>query len=146
MSLVKPVVQPSATGCPSYTETLPCQAASAARARRLVTAALSAWRLDALVDAGVLVVTEFVANSVQHTSCRFVRVTVIRPTPGAVRIAVTDKSSKRPVRCHPCDADEHGRGLAIVDAVSASTGTDFFNWGKRQWAQIVLPAGQRAGH
>jgi len=143
MSLVKPVVQSSATGCPSYTETLPCHAVSAARARRLVAAALTAWRLDNLVDTGVLVVTEFIANSAQHTPCRFVRVTVTRSTSDTVRIAVTDKSTELPVRRCAGGLEEQGRDLALVAAVSQETGTDTFRWGKRQWAQIGANAASR---
>jgi len=132
-----PPVLCAGIGHPAYTETLPCEAASARRARALVTTALSVWHLEALTDAGALVVTELIANCVRHTDCRAVRVTITRTTPGRVRIAVTDKSTAEPVARTAAGTDEHGRGLAVVAALAEGAGTDTFTWGKRIWADLV---------
>ncbi|WP_455354398.1 radical SAM protein [Streptomyces sp. SYSU K217416] len=138
MTTTPHVVQSSAIGSPAYTETMSCTPQSARKARVLVSLALSAWDLDALVDAGKLIVSEFVGNAVEHTDCNSLRVTVTRLAPDRVRIAVIDKSSRKLALREAADDDEGGRGLAIVAAVAEDTGTDNFSWGKRVWAELRL--------
>ncbi|MEU1667945.1 ATP-binding protein [Streptomyces sparsogenes] len=135
-------VRPSATGRPSYSETMVCEAASAIRARRLVQAACTAWALPDLATPAALIVSELVTNAVVHSGCRCLRVTVSRPGPHWVRVAVTDKSPVLPTpRAVEAD-DENGRGLAIVEAVSDRWGTDRLPWGKRVWAELRVGRGQ----
>ena len=124
------------TGHPGYTKTLACEAASVAAARRLVRTAFSAWQLDHLADDGALIVSELMANSVQHTECRNVRVIVTRPAPDLVRVAVVDTSRVLPARRSASDTDTDGRGLAIVEAVADRWGVDLLRWGKRAWAEL----------
>ncbi|WP_030549300.1 ATP-binding protein [Streptomyces albus] len=124
------------TGCPGYSETLPCEPKSAAAARRLVRAALAAWGMEDLADDGVLVVSELVSNAVRHARSHAIRVTVTRPGPTRVRIGVVDKSARTPVVREPGDEDEGGRGLALVGALAEDWGTDTLPWGKRVWAQL----------
>ncbi len=144
MELMNSVAESAGTGCPAYTETLPCEPASARRARRLVHAALAVWGLEALNDAAGLVVTELVANSAQHTAGHDLRAAVTRLSPNRVRIAVIDKSTAQPVVRVPTETDEHGRGLGIVTALSSATGTERIGSGKQVWADIAAPEeGQR---
>ncbi|MBL1112608.1 ATP-binding protein [Streptomyces sp. 110] len=131
--------RPAATGRPAYSQSLPCEAESAIRARRLVRAACTAWGLADLAEAGALIVSELVANAVAHSGSRCLRVTVSRPGPRRVRVAVIDKSRTYPVRRTPSAEDENGRGLAIVEAISARWGTDGLPWGKRVWAELRTP-------
>jgi anti-sigma regulatory factor (Ser/Thr protein kinase) len=129
--------QPAATGRPAYTQTFPCEPESARRARLLVAIALGAWDLACLADAGKLIVSELVANSVEHTACHHIRVTISRPAQDRVRIAVIDKDTREPTPRAASEEDEHGRGLFIVTALAADTGTDRFRWGKRVWADLL---------
>jgi anti-sigma regulatory factor (Ser/Thr protein kinase) len=124
------------TGHPGYSETLPCTAASAEGARKLVRAALATWNLDALTEDAALIVTELVANAVQHTRSHHIRVTVTRPETTLVRIQVTDRSKDRPRARHADDVDENGRGLDLVAALTARWGTDVLPWGKRVWGEL----------
>ncbi|MFD0315511.1 ATP-binding protein [Streptomyces flavalbus] len=125
------------TGHPGYTETLPCEEASASAARRLVRTALTAWGLDGLADDGCLIVSELVTNSLEHTACRNVRVTVSRPAPGWVRVAVVDKAHlSLPAMRTASAADTGGRGLVVVETLSDRWGTDLLGWGKRVWAEL----------
>lgn len=137
------VSRAAAISPPVYTETLPRRPESASRGRRLTVAALSAWGLSELEDAGNLIVSELVANAVEHTACPSIRVTVSRPAPGRVRIAVTDTSSQVPTPGTPSDEDEHGRGLLVVASLAADAGTDLLRRGKRVWAELVTEENQR---
>ncbi|MGP3926850.1 ATP-binding protein [Streptomyces sp. 8N616] len=130
------------TGHPGYAETLPCAAESAAPARALVRTALATWGLDDLVEAGVLVVTELVANSAVHTNTRSLRVTITRPTAAFVHIAVVDKSKHAPEFRMAGEGDENGRGLAIIEALTWRWGTDRLRWGKRVWAELKCGASE----
>lgn len=132
----------SPTGHPGYTQTMPCMAESAETARRLVRTALAVWDLEQLVDDGTLVVTELVANAVQYTRCRLIRVSVSRPDENFVRIGVVDKSRVLPVRRVPDDNDVRGRGLTLVEALTTRWGSDRLPWGKRVWGELACKADQ----
>jgi hypothetical protein len=138
-------VRPRATGHPGYNVTLPCEEATAEKAKRLVRTALSAWELDHLADAASLIVCELIANAVRHTSSRSIRVQIDRPSPGWVRLAVVDKSSRPPELCKPEETEERGRGLLLVDALADRWGYDLMGsnpqpWGKRCWAELRTDA------
>ncbi|MGR8012213.1 ATP-binding protein [Streptomyces hypolithicus] len=142
MTMTHASVHASATGHPAYTETVPCRPESARKARILVCLALSTWHLDALSDDGKLIVSEFVGNTVKHTGCHSLRVTVTRLADDRVRIAVIDKSPKKAVARADGSEDESGRGLVVVAALASNTGTDTFTWGKRTWAELCLVTAQ----
>ncbi len=88
------------------------------------------------------IVSELVANTVDHTRCRLIRVTIRRLTNGAVRISVADKCRVTPELGRPDDDQEGGRGLLLVDAMSWRWGYDRKPWGKVVWAE--LRDGERA--
>ncbi|WP_246144550.1 ATP-binding protein [Actinacidiphila oryziradicis] len=96
--------------------------------------ALAAWGLERLLDDGILIVTELVANAVQHTEGRRIRVSISSPSENYVRIGVVDKSRTMPVRRVADDNDVRGRGLALVDALTSRWGTDRVPWGKASGA------------
>lgn len=124
------------TGHPGYSETLPRAPQSAAVARRFVRTVLAVWGLEHLGDDGTAIITEMVANAVQHTRCDHIKVSVFRPAPEYVRIAVTDRDRTLPV-CREADDDEEGgRGLVLVAALAERWGTDCFPWGKRVWGDL----------
>ncbi|MFG2322890.1 ATP-binding protein [Streptomyces sp. NPDC048568] len=122
------------------TETLPRRAESAATGRRIVRAALRGWELGDLVDTAELVVTELIANAVQHARYGVVRLTVRCTEDGGVHVAVTDRSHQVPVLRQPGPAAQTGRGLAIVDSLAARWGHDPLPWGKRVWAELRGPS------
>ncbi|MFE4666629.1 ATP-binding protein [Streptomyces sp. NPDC056716] len=125
------------TGHPPCTQTFPSEPETAGRARRLVATALETWGLSELADNGRVIVSELVANSVEHTACRYLRVSVTRLAPDRVRIAVLDGNCQEPVPRVASETDEEGRGLLLVAALSDTTGTDLFPRGKRVWSELA---------
>ncbi|MFB7741918.1 ATP-binding protein [Streptomyces sp. NPDC056132] len=133
--------RPSGAAMPRYTEVWPREPESAHRARLLVSARLRAWGSVELADAGMLIVSELVANAVDHTPYRLIRVVVQRPALHLVRIGVADASRAVPeLRC-PGEGAERGRGLVLVDALSWRWGYDRWPWGKVVWAELRLGGG-----
>ncbi|MFC8566828.1 ATP-binding protein [Streptomyces sp. NPDC057245] len=129
---------------PAYSQSLPRTAASAARARRLVGLALEVWGLTGVRDAAELVVSELLANAVQHARRETVRVIVTRLAANEVRVAVVDLSRERHVLRTADAAQESGRGLEIVEALSLGRwGVDPMPWGKRVWADLAVEWGPR---
>ncbi|MEV0016725.1 ATP-binding protein [Streptomyces tendae] len=133
---MSPRLMHAADGTEVRTQTLPREAESAAIGRRIVHRALEDWALEDLTYAAELVVTELIANAVQHARFACLRVTVRHLEPRLVRVAVTDRSHAEPVlRPHMAYAEE-GRGLALVDALTVGWGHDPLPWGKRVWADV----------
>ncbi|MBO0804013.1 MAG: ATP-binding protein [Nocardiopsaceae bacterium] len=115
---------------------------SARTARRLTRNTFRSWGLAALAEDAETIVGEFVANAVTHAAwastdrpdsdCLGLR--LLRRT-GEVICAVLDPSDDAPVLKTPDCADEVGRGLQMVDALS-----DIWGWspvagrGKAVWA------------
>ncbi|MEU7313601.1 ATP-binding protein [Streptomyces sp. NPDC007083] len=133
-------IRPNAIGVPGYSETWPCEAGSVSRARSLVRAALSAWGFDHLIEDGTLVVSELVSNSVQHTSCRLVRVSITLATHQRVRIAVSDKSLSLPepnLLEDDAEESEAGRGLLLVETLADHWDVEPHRWGKTVWADLL---------
>ncbi|MEU5066673.1 ATP-binding protein [Streptomyces virginiae] len=132
----------AAVGSPAYTETLPCEAASAPEARGLAGYALHVWGVyDEAYEDVALVVTELVANAVRHAATApTIRVRVQHVRPGAVYVAVIDRSTALPVRVAAGNEGERGRGLALVHAVASAWGCDPMPWGKRVWAEVPYAA------
>ncbi|MFI6663346.1 ATP-binding protein [Streptomyces sp. NPDC050523] len=130
--------QPRPTGHPEYSETLPGLEESAAAARKLVRVALAAWHLEPLIDSGVLIVTELVANAVRHTKSRSIRIVVSKPCRHFVRIGVVDKARVMPAMVKPGgDLPTSGRGLLLIDALAERWGTDVHDWGKQVWGELL---------
>jgi hypothetical protein len=105
-------------GDPGYTVTMPCLAVHAAAARHFVRFVVGAWGLDDLADDSALLVTELMANAVEHTASGLVRVSITLPGKQRVRIIVTERSRNPPVLRKAEAHDEHGRGLALLDSVT----------------------------
>lgn len=114
---------------------LPPRAASATRARELVTAQCASWGLESICDDIALVVTELVANAVRHAGTD-IEITIL-PIDHGVRLEVRDGST-RPLRPRPALAsDEGGRGLLLVDALATRYGVEGEPEGKRVWVELV---------
>ncbi|MGW8360169.1 ATP-binding protein [Streptomyces wedmorensis] len=136
-SLVVTAATSCPTGHPAYSQTLPREARSAAVARRLVRTALALWGMDSLTEDATLVITELVANAVDHSRLPSIRVTVSRPTPNGIRLGVVDRSRTVPtLRTDPEDDQLRGRGLILVNTLTNSWGTELYRWGKQVWAEL----------
>jgi len=141
---------PSAVGCP-----LSRGPQSARAARRLTRSTLREWGLSSLAEDAETIVGEFVANAVTHAAvgdagdawgaggagpadrkptAENMGLRLLRRS-GEVICAVLDPSDVAPVLKTPGGAEEAGRGLQMVDALS-----DVWGWspvtgrGKAVWA------------
>jgi anti-sigma regulatory factor (Ser/Thr protein kinase) len=108
---------------------------SARAARQLIEAALQRWGDDDSTEVAALLTTELVTNAIVHARTDFAL--RVATDPGRLRVAVSD-SSRDPPRLIPIgDTEEHGRGLHLVDALSASWGVDWTPDGKVVWFELV---------
>ena len=107
---------------------------AAARARRFVVEALTEWEMPDLADDAVLAASELVTNAVLHggppVELR------LAPVPGGVRVEARDGSRVSPVRPLPTTETMTGRGIALVEAVSARWGVDPLPDGKAVWCEV----------
>jgi anti-anti-sigma regulatory factor/anti-sigma regulatory factor (Ser/Thr protein kinase) len=116
---------------------LPPVPGSVVEARDLLGEACREWRLEHLGPRAATVLTELVANSVLHAATRIEL--SIRRSSRYLHLAVRDYSV-RPARLvgPGGPADQAGRGLLIVDALTAAWGCTSTVDGKVTWASIVL--------
>ncbi|MGW0699836.1 SpoIIE family protein phosphatase [Streptomyces sp. NPDC002867] len=109
-------------------------------ARRFTARTLRSWDVRDEVDVALLVVSELVTNAIAHTRGE-VRLNLTLSA-DRLRIAVNDASPRSPVK--PANVDWEatgGRGLLIVEAMSAAWGSVPLSGGKQVWAEIpVTPA------
>src|SRR5579859_1387053 len=95
-------------------------------ARFHVRAALAFHELDMYADDAAIVTSELVSNAVQHVSDdggKMIGVTLARAgSPVAVTVVVSDSSPEGPVKRDTPAGSERGRGLQIVEALSAHWG------------------------
>jgi anti-sigma regulatory factor (Ser/Thr protein kinase) len=113
-------------------------------ARHFVTSVLTKWHMEALADTAELVTSELASNAVQHARLAAFRVSIERLDDQHVKVAVIDRSTAPPVRQFAADDEDHGRGLALVEAISQRWGTDRMRWGKRVWADLRSPSAVEA--
>jgi anti-sigma regulatory factor (Ser/Thr protein kinase) len=103
-------------------------------ARRAVTAVLAGWgfRDESWLDSAAIVVSELVTNAVRHGGgCVELRVEC---HDHRVTLSVADGSSVVPRRRDP--DDQGGRGLALIEAMSAGWGVQDHQGGKRVWVEL----------
>ena len=117
---------------------LPADSTAPRRARALLRAATEDWGLDDdLYQDAAMVVTELVANAVDHAGTGST-LTVDLDDRG-LRVAVRDGRADCAPRPRPVDPTApRGRGLQMIDALTASWGVVMHADGKTVWA--VLPA------
>ncbi len=113
-------------------------------ARSRVRAALSVHGLADYVDDAVIITSELVTNAIQHAGAdgtATIGVTLARTwNPAAVTVTVSDSSPQGPVRRGTSAGSEQGRGLQIVEALSAHWGWHQEGSGKAIFAVLALEA------
>ena len=106
---------------------------SAVAARRFVHEALDGWGCEER-DAVLVCTDELVTNAIVHVSSD-IEVVVCRRA-DVIRVEVHDASPRPPLRrVHRPDADS-GRGLQVVEALSARWGVDPAAGGKVVWFEV----------
>jgi anti-sigma regulatory factor (Ser/Thr protein kinase) len=116
------------------TREFPAAARSAQDARRFVASALRGWGDERLAFDVALVVTELATNALTHSGSAFV--VGVSVMAREARVWVRDSSAAVPVRHHPDRLADHGRGLALVDAIATRWGYDAVEGGKVVWASL----------
>ncbi len=126
----------ASVGPQRYQERYEARPEAARQARRDIAQVLESWSLCHLIEVAEQIVTELVANAVEHTGAATIGISVTRTGEKAVRIVVTDTSRTAPVPAAPsCDAED-GRGLLLVDALAHDWGSELVHGGKRVWAEL----------
>jgi anti-sigma regulatory factor (Ser/Thr protein kinase) len=118
---------------------LPADPTAPRRARALLRAATEDWGLDDdLYQDAAMVVTELVANAVDHAGTGST-LTVDLDDRG-LRVAVRDGRPDCAPRPRPVDPTApRGRGLQMIDALTASWGVVMHADGKTVWAVLPQP-------
>jgi anti-sigma regulatory factor (Ser/Thr protein kinase) len=94
---------------------------------------------DGVVDTAQLIVSELVTNAV-NAQCSTTDL-VLHCEGDSLRISVLDDGHGIPQVMNASDRDEHGRGLAIINALAAAWGVvSHKNDGKQVWAEVTIPA------
>jgi Histidine kinase-like ATPase domain len=110
-------------------------AASLRDARRLVAATL-AEDAPELRDVATLLTGELVTNAILHGGGSFLL--QVDADEDLLRVEVTDSSAGEPLLHQPSSDREHGRGMAIVDALATNWGSDRTGIHKVVWFEIRL--------
>ena len=115
---------------------LPADNSSPARARSVVTKLLRDWELGGLVDSATLLTSELVTNAVRHAGTGL-RLSLTRVGTDRVRIAVHDRAPGVALRVRRSGDDaEGGRGLFLVEHLSAGWGSVAGDSGKTVWFEL----------
>jgi anti-anti-sigma factor len=109
--------------------------ASLASARTLVDRVCHAWGVGEVSGVAQLIVTELVANAVRHAATEMELSVMLRPR--HLHLAVHDRSHALAKRLGaPHELAGAGRGLLVVEAMSAGWGCTPTEDGKRVWAML----------
>ena len=113
-------------------------------ARRQVRAALGSHGLGEYADDAEIITSELVTNAVQHACANGTQTIGVTLThagsPAAVTVAVSDSSPHGPIRRDTPPGSEQGRGLQIVEALSAHWGWRQEDGGKAVFAVLAREA------
>jgi anti-sigma regulatory factor (Ser/Thr protein kinase) len=115
---------------------LPPVISSIPAARHLVMGALRAWKVPHDVDDAALLVTELVANVIDHAPAETSLTVEATASDGWLRISVADGSSIPPVLRDPRPDQPRGRGLRLVQAIADRWGSEAYRDGKRVWFEL----------
>ncbi|MER5462376.1 ATP-binding protein [Streptomyces sp. NPDC002668] len=110
------------------------------RLRRIGAAKLNHWGLSALVDNAQLLISELVTNALKHGTGPEIVFRFIVGT-DVVVLEVDDGSPGRPRIREAGPAEESGRGMLLVAAISASWGVSEDE--ARTWCTLTTPTTAR---
>ena len=111
-------------------------APSITAARHVVLELLRVWGTPQDRDDAALLVTELVANVVDHVGGEASLTLELTSSEGWLRIAVRDGSSVRPVVQELSQERPRGRGLRMVRAIADRWGSEDHQGGKRVWCEL----------
>jgi serine/threonine-protein kinase RsbW len=121
--------------------TLPSTPYSVQMARFYIRAALGYHDLGEYAEDAETITSELVTNAIEHAGAPQFNLEVMHLVgAGAVAVIVTDLSPDPPVKRDPAANAERGRGLHIVDALSASWGWRTEERGKAVYAILAREA------
>jgi anti-sigma regulatory factor (Ser/Thr protein kinase) len=121
--------------------TLPSTPYSVQMARFYIRAALTYHDLGEYAEDAEMVTSELVTNAIRHAGAPKFDLEVMHLAgAGAIAVIVTDLSPDPPVKRDPATDAEHGHGLHIVDALSASWGWRTEERGKAVYAILAQEA------
>ncbi len=121
--------------------TLPSSPHSARMARFYVHAALSYHHLDSYAEDAETVASELITNAITHAGPLSVGLELTyQQDARALAVIVTDSSPVPPIKRTPPVEAEHGRGLNIVEALSAQWGWQPQDPGKAVYAILTREA------
>ena len=115
---------------------LPPSTVSVPTARHLVVGLMRAWGARQDPDDAGLLVTELVANVVDHVRGETSLTLELALSEGWLRISVADGSSVRPVVRALERNQTRGRGLQLVQAIADRWGSEEHHGGKRVWFEL----------
>ncbi|MEU6931340.1 ATP-binding protein [Streptomyces sp. NPDC046385] len=112
--------------------------------RRIVSAHLRHWQLDALIDLAALGVTELLTNVHRHAQPDKTCTVEVALLLDRLTVSVRDHDPRIPDLTERCDTDAEfatsGRGLAIIEAMSESWGVrPHGDSGKVVWFTLQAP-------
>jgi anti-sigma regulatory factor (Ser/Thr protein kinase) len=119
---------------------LPPAPASVPAARHLLLDVLRAWAVPQDHEDAALLVTELVANVIDHVEDESGFTLEVAFSDGWLRISVLDGSSVRPVVRELRHDQPRGRGLMLVKAIADRWGSEDHRGGKRVWFELRPPA------
>jgi anti-sigma regulatory factor (Ser/Thr protein kinase) len=121
-----------------HSRTFPHEPQSVPAARRFTTGVLRGTPPD-ILEAIELMVSELATNCIRHTDSGF-NLTIIR-SGGDIRVEATDHAGGTPTMRSPKPTDPSGRGLKIIDMLSAGWGVQSASGaGKTVWFTISASA------
>ncbi len=109
-------------------------------ARHLTVNVLRSWGSPHDLDDVALVVSELVANVVDHATTEPVLTLELALAGDWLRIGVVDGSALRPVLRALSQERPRGRGLQLVAAIADRWGVEEHHGGKRVWLELTRPA------
>lgn len=107
--------------------------------RRIVSAQLRYWRLDALIDAATLGVTELLANVHQHARPSKQCTVELSVLLDQLTVSVRDFDPRLPQPTTAGPLDVGGRGLTLIAELSESWGARPEESGKVVWFTLPAP-------
>jgi hypothetical protein len=122
---------------------LPPNSSSVPAARHIVLELLHAWRAPQDHDDAALLVTELVANVVDHVGGEASLTLELVGAESWLRIGVIDGSAIPPVVQELSQDRPRGRGLLMVQAIAERWGFEEHHGGKRVWFELG-PSGRWA--